>query len=336
MYISFYQSPLHDPFQNLAIEQCLLATLLDQEVILYLWQNERTVVIGRNQDADIECRVAVLEEDGGHLARRPSGGGAVYHDLGNLCFTFLAKEGNYHLERHIAVIRAAVAFFGIEAQVSGRNDLLVNGLKFSGNAYYTNRYGKVHHGTLLVDTDVQAMTKYLSPSPEKLAIRGVQSVRSRVVNLKSLSENITVSSLATAMYDAFTQVYGQGALMREDPDSKMLALYTKQFSDRKWRFWDTFPTSLRFRHRFSFGEIDLRLQVETGRIQAARVGSDANDPELAVVIEKLLYNRKPDKMSMIEAFSSLASDWPSEMKEICEVLATEPVIFQEDQTNEFL
>lgn len=116
----------YDPWHNLALEEILFEQQAEQQgVTLYLWQNENTVVIGKHQNAWLECRMALLEEEGGKLARRSSGGGAVFHDLGNLNFTFLARQSDYDLKRQMRVIGNAVGYFGIETEMTGRNDLVV-------------------------------------------------------------------------------------------------------------------------------------------------------------------------------------------------------------------
>ena len=162
--LKLYEGQSFDPQLNLAVEEYLLQTVEPDCCILYLWQNQNTVVIGRNQNAWKECRTTLLEEEGGHLARRLSGGGAVFHDLGNLNFTFLVPTDCYDLEKQLSVIQLACRSFGIEAVRSGRNDILAEGRKFSGNAFYQSGGRSYHHGTLLVDVDMTRMSRYLNPS----------------------------------------------------------------------------------------------------------------------------------------------------------------------------
>ena len=134
-------------WHNLAVEELLFDTLGREARVFYLWQNQNTVVIGRHQNAWKECRVKLLEDEGGYLARRSSGGGAVFHDLGNLCFSFVVPRSEYDLRRQMEVIRRAVAEFGIEAEFTGRNDLVIagDGAKFSGNAFRFSKEAGLHH-----------------------------------------------------------------------------------------------------------------------------------------------------------------------------------------------
>ena len=219
--IAYFIGACTDPHRNLALEEYLTDTVGEDTCILYLWQNRHTVVIGRNQNAWQECRTTELSLDGGTLARRLSGGGAVYHDLGNLNFTFSLREADYDLRRQQSVIVEACRLLGIPAEISGRNDILTNGCKFSGNSFYSHAGCAFHNGTLLVNVDMANLGKYLTPSKTKLESKGVASVRSRVINLTELKPDLTIDAMATAMVKAFESVYGleAAALCEQDFDA---------------------------------------------------------------------------------------------------------------------
>lgn len=268
-----------DPYYNLALEQHLMETVPSDAVILYLWQNSHTVVIGRNQNPWVECRTTALEESGGHLARRLSGGGAVYHDLGNLNFSFLASGGNYDLKKQLSVITEACALLGISAQVSGRNDVTADGRKFSGNAFCESAGQACHHGTLLIDADMEKLGKYLMPSKAKLQAKGVESVRARVVNLKEIAPELTVAAMKNAMATAFSKVYGleAEALPREFLDANKIDALRARNSSWEWNYGKAFPGDLFCEGRFPWGGIQLHFQVEKGKVSGAEVFSDAMD-----------------------------------------------------------
>ena len=200
--LQYFIGSCTDPHRNLALEEYLTDTVGADTCILYLWQNKHTVVIGRNQNAWQECRTTELEHDGGTLARRLSGGGAVYHDLGNLNFTFSLHTQDYDLRRQQSVIVEACRSLGIPAEISGRNDILTNGCKFSGNSFYSHAGCSFHNGTLLVNVDMANLGKYLTPSKTKLESKGVASVRSRVINVTELKPDLTIDGMAQAMVKA--------------------------------------------------------------------------------------------------------------------------------------
>lgn len=288
--IRLYESGSHDPYYNLAVEQRLLETVGEGNCILYLWQNQNTVVIGKNQNAWKECRTTLLEEEGGHLARRLSGGGAVFHDLGNLNFTFLVPQADYDLERQLAVIQEAVRSLGIRAERSGRNDVLAEGRKFSGNAFYKNGTQAYHHGTLLVDVDLQRMSRYLNPSKAKLKSKGVDSVRSRVVNLRELNPDITISGLKAALAEAFSRVYGL-PLEPIDPntlDAGAVDALRRRNGSWEWLYGKKVPFTFDCEGRFPWGGVQIQAQVEKGVVQQAKVYTDAMDCFLASKLERAL------------------------------------------------
>ncbi len=281
-----------NPHRNLAREEALLLSFdsaqPDAPAMLYLWQNAATVVIGRNQNAWRECRTALLEQEGGVLARRTTGGGAVFHDLGNLNFSFLLPRGAYNLERQLSVIRRAVQSFGIDCAFSGRNDLIADGRKFSGNAFRFTKAGALHHGTLMVAVDPEKLGRYLSVSPEKLTAKGVQSVRSRIVNLSELA-NVTIDSMKAALAKAFWLEYGvcdiENADALELPEYDALATRNATWA---WNYGATPAFDASFQHRFSFGGVELLLALKEGFVADATVYTDAMEPELSETLRAQL------------------------------------------------
>ena len=195
-----------NPYLNLAVETYLTDHQEEGVVTMYLWKNQQTVVIGLNQNPFSECDVKRLNDEGGHLMRRRTGGGAVYHDLGNLNFSFIADKHDYDVRKQQSVIQEALKSFGLESEISGRNDLTCQGRKFSGNAFFNGTVNNLHHGTILIKTDSEMMQRYLTVDPGKLQKHGVQSVRSRIVNLSELAD-ITSENIVTPLIQSFEKVY---------------------------------------------------------------------------------------------------------------------------------
>ena len=277
-----------DPHRNLAAEKYWLENLPSGAVILYLWQNAQTVVIGSNQNAWSECRCALLEEEGGKLARRLSGGGAVYHDLGNLNFTFLCQEEDFDIDRHLQVIASACAKAGIQAEKSGRNDLLADGRKFSGNAFYHPGGKAYHHGTILVDTDPEKMARYLTPPKAKLQAKGIPSVRSRVVNLKELAPDLSIDGMKEYLIQAFGEVYGKKPTLLPAIDPGILQPIAAEFADPAYLFGRSPQCDILLEERFDWGQMELQLTVQKGCIQEIAAYTDAMDHTLAPAIRSAL------------------------------------------------
>ena len=300
-----YEGQSYDPHYNLAVEEYLLESVEPGQCVLYLWQNRNTVVIGRNQNPWKECRTTLLEQEGGHLARRLSGGGAVFHDLGNLNFTFLVCLEDYSVPRQMEVIRSAVASLGIPAEVSGRNDILAQGRKFSGNAFYNNGRQAYHHGTLLVAADMEKLGRYLHPSRAKLKAKGVESVRSRVVNLQELNPAVTVDSLKKALQEAFSNVYGLPveALPSAWLDEAAIGQLTQRNRSWQWNYGQKLPFTFECEDRFSWGEVQAQLQIEHGIIQNAKLYSDCLEEDMIPQWEKRLTGCRFEWQSLGAALS---------------------------------
>lgn len=272
----------YNPYINLAIESQLLDEVHENCIRLFLWKNKQTVVIGANQNPYSECDVDSLIKEGGHLSRRRTGGGAVYHDLGNLNFSFVADKKNYNVKRQMQVIQKALMSFGLETEVSGRNDITYQGRKFSGNAFAFTKHQGLHHGTILIKTDSEKLQRYLKVKPAKLHKHGVKSVASRVINLSEVAD-INSENIIPHLIIAFEEVYQNKAEMIDFNSlctEKALLLSKKISSDDylygKWKFFNAKKTA-----NFEWGNIELDINIDEEKriIRDISIASDSLDPE---------------------------------------------------------
>lgn len=308
--ILLYKQQRTNPYENLALEAYFLQGCPEDTMLFYLWKNSPTVVIGKNQNAWQECNIDAMEEDGVFLARRPSGGGAVYHDLGNQNFTFITRQKDHDIKKQLQVICDAVGYFGLLAEQTGRNDIVIGGRKFSGNAFQNAFGSSCHHGTLLVDTSSENMAKYLNVSQKKIKSKGVSSVRSRVVNLKELSPEITTERLCEKLIESLQKEYG--CMVKElDPDfidreecEKMAAT----FSSWQWRLGEKKPFTYEISERFSWGEVTLDFLVQDGFVNDIYVYSDSMSTRFVDLLPSKLRGNAFSFSVLADALSPLAEN----------------------------
>jgi lipoate-protein ligase A len=206
-------------------------------------------------------------------------------------------QAEYDLDKQFSVIAEAVTLLGLQAERSGRNDVLIDGRKFSGNAFFKHDGKAYHHGTLLIDVDMGKLGRYLNPSKAKLQAKGVDSVRSRVVNLKELSPDITIASMKEAMAKAFAKVYDKPmtVITDKDFDHEAIEALRQRNAGWEWNYGQKLPFSAQWETRFPWGEVQITLSAENGLITGAKVYSDAMDWQLPGQLEALLLGARFEK-----------------------------------------
>lgn len=289
-HLKIYKSDCFNPYENLATEKYLFENAEDNSMIIYLWQNENTVVIGKNQNPWVECNCALITNEGGFVARRMSGGGAVFHDRGNLNFTFICKKENFSVETNFQIIKKACEYAGVSAEISGRNDILVNTKKFSGNAFYYSSDSAYHHGTILISGNTKKLERYLTPNREKLKSKGVKSVKSRVVNLAEILPDLTAEKFADYILNAAEEILNLKAETIEEIPKKEIKSDIDLFSSWDFIYGKTLPFSLSFEKRYDFGNLQINLNLKHGKIEEIKVFTDALDFTLSEKTEDALLN----------------------------------------------
>ena len=224
-----------DPGENLALEEYLIGYSTDMcSAILYLWQNHDTVVIGRNQCAYSECDLEYAASNGIRVVRRMTGGGAVYHDDGNINFSIILPIDLYDIDRSTMVITDALGSLGVNAIKTGRNDICLDGYKISGNAYYTNGITGLHHGTILFRVDRERMSRVLNVSSRKLESKGIKSVKSRVGDIITRYPEVSPRDIEEAIRTSFMRIYSINKLDEIMVDDACIARLAEKYRSDEW------------------------------------------------------------------------------------------------------
>ena len=307
-----------DPWFNLATEDWIFGDMEPETNVLFLWRNSETVVIGRYQNPWSECNLGAMKNDQVKLARRQSGGGAVYHDLGNTNFTFMSSKENYSKERNNEIIINALKKFEINAKASGRNDIVVTDeegdKKISGSAFKEKKDRAFHHGTLLINADLTRLSNYLNPDKKKLVSKGVKSVRARVTNLVNLNNEISHDLLSKAIIEEFFKAYDKECeveVLNYDTlkEIKTLNDYYQKLKSDQWTLGESPKFEYSFESRFEWGGVEVFLNSHKGQIKDIQIYSDSLHPEMiSLLIESLqgVFFRPEDLKNSLE---KLAKDY---------------------------
>lgn len=295
-----YISKTNDVYANQAVEKLLLEECPQDGMVVYLWANHHTIVIGRNQNAFAELRVKLFAGEEGSLARRISGGGAVYHDINNLNFTFIApNNGIYNKESQFNIIVRAVNSLGIEARLSGRNDIETAGRKFSGNAFFNTETHSLHHGTILINTDISKLERYLTVDKSKIISKGVSSVSSRVVNLSRLNPKIDREAVISSIISALGE---DGVVnIQMEKFSERIKVLAEEFKNPDWIMGKNAQYAMSKGARFDWGTVEVRYEVARNTVTAFSIFTDALEYELFAALPDKFTGVKIDNLNALAA-----------------------------------
>ncbi|MBY6037943.1 lipoate--protein ligase [Fictibacillus nanhaiensis] len=269
-----------DPRVNLAIEEFALKHLDINESYLLFYINEPSIIIGKNQNTVEEINAEYVREEGLHVVRRLSGGGAVYHDLGNLNFSFITKDdGNsfHDFKKFTDPVVKALKKLGVNAELSGRNDILAEGKKISGNAQFSTKGRMFSHGTLLFDSEIENVVSALNVRMDKIESKGIKSIRSRVTNIREhLDEDMTMEefkeTLLTYLFEELESIPKYELTEKDWEEIRKIS--RERYANWDWNYGKSPKFNVELSNRFAAGSIDVRLHIVKGIIQEIKIFGD--------------------------------------------------------------
>lgn len=303
-----------DPYYNLAFEEHLFQQAEAGETYFSLWQNDNTIVIGKNQNPYNEVDADFVKDKGITVVRRITGGGAVYHDLGNVNFTFIAPvedQASFDFAKFTEPVIAALKSLGLSAENQGRNDIAIDGAKISGNAQHVSGGKLLHHGTLLFDSNLEMLGKCLTALPEKLAAKGVTSIRSRVTNIRNLlpvGSDLEVDAFMGRLRE-FVFSLNPGCTLWKPSETDLESIKTlrnDKYASWAWNYGASPVGDTVYSRRFEgCGTITLRLAIAAGRIAQCSISGDFFGSGQISDIEELLTGVKNEPESVAAALKDI-------------------------------
>mgnify|MGYP001025553643 CR=1 FL=1 len=292
-----------DPRINLAIEEYALRNLPAGEDYLLFYINEPSIIIGKNQNTMEEINADYVQEHGIHVVRRLSGGGAVYHDLGNLNYSFITDDDGqsfHNFRKFTQPVVDALRKLGVQAEVTGRNDIQVGDRKISGNAQYAAKGRMFTHGTLLFDSKLENVAAALKVNADKIKSKGIKSIRSRVANIREfLDREMSMEEFKQAI---LASVFGGQEVeeyrLTEEDWRRIEELSRERYQTWEWNYGKSPKSNFRQSRRFDIGTVEVQMEIERGRIKEARIFGDFFGVRDVSELESLLKGQPYDKESL--------------------------------------
>ncbi|TYR78978.1 lipoate--protein ligase [Priestia megaterium] len=302
---------IYDPRINLAIEEYALKHLDINETYLLFYVNEPSIIIGKNQNTIEEINTKYVEDNGIHVVRRLSGGGAVYHDLGNLNFSFITKEDGdsfHNFKKFTEPVIEALSKLGVKAELSGRNDIIAEGRKISGNAQFSTKGRMFSHGTLLFDSEIDHVVSALNVKKDKIESKGIKSIRSRVANISEfLNEKVTIDEFKQLLlrYIFNGEENIKEYKLTEKDWEEINKISNERYQTWEWNYGKSPKFNIQHSHRFPIGQIDARLEVNKGMINHCKIYGDFFGAGDVSEVEESLTNIRYEKESITDALKNV-------------------------------
>ncbi|QDP39745.1 lipoate--protein ligase [Radiobacillus deserti] len=302
-----------DPHINLAIEEYVLKNFGADDTYLLFYINEPSIIIGKNQNTIEEINTKYVEDNGIHVVRRLSGGGAVYHDLGNLNFSFITKDDGdsfHNFAKFTQPVVEALNKLGVPAELQGRNDLVANGRKISGNAQFSTRGRMFSHGTLMYDSEIEHVVSALNVRKEKIESKGIKSIRSRVANISEfMDEKVSMDEFKGII---LRNIFGVENVedvptyeLTDEDWNNIKKLSEERYQKWEWNYGKSPASNIQQSHKFPAGLVDIRLNVNKGMIENAKIYGDFFGVGEVSDIEERLTGIRYERKQIEEALSDL-------------------------------
>lgn len=302
-----------DPYVNLALEEYVLQNFGDQDTYLLFYINEPSIIIGKNQNTVEEINTDYVDANNIKIVRRLSGGGAVYHDEGNLNFSFITKDDGdsfHNFAKFTEPVVQALNNMGVPAELIGRNDLLIEGRKFSGNAQFSTKGRMFSHGTLMFDSEIEHVVSALNVKEEKIESKGIKSIRSRVANISEfLDEKITMKQFKETILRFIFNVDDIAdvptyELSEQDWDN-IYKLSADRYQKWEWNYGRSPAYNKQASHKFPSGLLDVRLDVKKGKIENCKIYGDFFGLGDVHDVEKSLIGVRHERQAISEALEEV-------------------------------
>lgn len=298
-----------DPHLNLAFEEYLLRHVSVDEPLLLFYINEPAVIVGRNQNTIAEIDPAFVKQHGIHVVRRLSGGGAVYHDLGNLNFSFVTngRDALHNFAQFTNPVITVLKRLGVEAELRGKSDIFANGKKISGNAQYAAKERMLSHGTLLFDTNLENLLKALNPRQMEITSNAVQSIRNFVTNIRELlAEDMSIHQFRAALLEG---IFGGGDVpvyhLGEDEWEQIRQIAAERYRQWAWNYGRSPQFNIRQKKKFPAGTIEAVIDVNKGRIQTIKFYGDFAGARDVAELESFLVGVPYDQTALTAVFAEI-------------------------------